>query len=60
MADNTPSPSFEHLPDPQRPIVIESYCCLCSRFIGASSDPCFLLRAELNHACSEWMKLYRE
>ncbi len=58
MAESVPAPSFERVPNSQRPIVIESYCRACGLLIGASADPYALTRAELEHTCLEWMKVY--
>lgn len=58
MADSTPSPTFEHVPNLKRPIVVESYCPSCGVLVGASSDPYLLMRAELEHECSEGLKFY--
>ncbi len=58
MAEPELPSNFERLPNQRRPIVIESYCRACGLFIGASSDAYNLLRAELAHTCSEWLKVY--
>lgn len=58
MAESTPPQSFEHTPNLQKPLVVESYCRLCGVFVSASPDPYLLLRAELAHTCSEWLKIY--
>jgi hypothetical protein len=58
MANTTPPQSFEHIPNSQRPILIESYCRTCGVFVGASPDPYLLLRAELSHTCSDWLKVF--
>ena len=56
MQENELPPSFEHVPNLRRPIVTESYCRVCSLFVGASSGPSLLLKAELDHSCSPWLK----
>jgi hypothetical protein len=61
MADSKPSPpsaAFEHVPNLERPIVIESYCRTCGMLVGASLIPQGLTRAELAHTCSEWLKIF--
>lgn len=57
MAESEPPPpGFERVPNLKRPIVIESYCCACGLFVGASSESYMLSRAELAHRCSEKLK----
>ena len=59
MEESTsPTPSFERLPNSQRPIVIESYCRVCGLLVGASPEPYLLLKAEFAHVCSDWLKVY--
>ncbi len=59
MAESTkPSSTFKHVPNIQRPIVIESYCNVCSSLVVASSDSYLVLKAELDHTCSGWLKVF--
>ena len=58
MAESELLSNFKRLPNLKRPIVIESYCRMCGVFVWASSDPYALLRAELTHKCSGWLKVY--
>ena len=54
MTESNPSPTFERIPNLQRPIVVESYCRVCGLFVGADADSYLLTRAELDHSC-EWL-----
>jgi hypothetical protein len=56
MAESTSSPSFERIPNLKRPILVESYRPSCGLLVGASSDAYLLIRAELEHTCSERLK----
>ena len=56
MADSTPPPRFEHVPNRHRPIVIESYCLVCGLFVGASAVAHTLDLAELSHKCAKPLK----
>ena len=58
MSDSNPHPSFERIPNLQRPIVIESYCNECGSLVVASSDSYLLLKAEFDHTCSGWLKVF--
>ncbi len=58
MAESERPSSFEHLPNQKRPIVMESCCRICGMFVCAGPDPYLLLRTELAHTCSEWLKVY--
>jgi hypothetical protein len=51
MAETTSVPRFERIRDPQRSIVIHSYCLTCGLFVAANEDGYIVLRAEMAHSC---------